>query len=73
MSMTEKELKTLLGAKRHARMKTFAKKAKASGMSPSEIKNAMKKKFARDFKVADASPIISPIISPAIISPIISK
>lgn len=68
MSMTEKELKTLLGTKRYARMKAFAKKAKTSSMSPSAIKNAMKKKFAKEFKVADASPIISPIISPTIIS-----
>ena len=52
--MTEKEIKSLIGAALYARMKAFARKAKTEGRSVTDVKKALKAKFGNRLKIVSS-------------------
>jgi len=59
--MTEKEIKSLIGAALYAGMKAFAKEAKKKGMSPADVKKALKAKFGIRLKTVNSALFIQRI------------
>lgn len=59
--MTEKEIKSLIGAALYARMKAFAKEAKKKGLSPANVKKALKARFGNRLKTVNSALFITRI------------
>ncbi len=64
--MTDLEIKKLIGAATWKRMKVFASKAKTTGLSPAEVKKALKAKFGKHLKIVDSALIITRITRPPV-------
>ena len=53
--MTEKEIKSLIGAALYNRMKAFARKARKEGKSVTEVKKELQAKFGKRLKTVNSA------------------
>lgn len=52
-----------IGKAKFDRIKAFARKSKMAGLSPDEVKLAIRKKFGKSIRITNSNPIIGSIIS----------